>query len=462
MKNLFFLIILVILSSMFSATETAYSSASKVKLKNLAKGGNKKAARVLAVIEDFDRFLTTILIGNNIVNIMMTTVATLLFTNWLGGTYGPTVSTVVVTVVVLIFGEITPKTIARKIPIRFSCAMIGFVQFCEGLLLPISSLLGGFQTIVNNHIKIQDGSDDISDELMTMVTEAQKEGNLQEGESDLISAAIDFRDLYVEDILTPRVSIVGIDMTMSVDEIGKIFRMNSFSRLPVYENSIDNIVGVIHQKDFYEQVYHDQVPLNKIIQPIVYTARGTHISLLLNEMQASKLHMAVVLDEFGGTDGIITLEDIIEELVGEIWDEHDIVNEYYQKEDDTTWLVDCQVDVDDLFKRFGLKGDDLENRSFVTVSGWVIHQFGYIPKADENFDFQNLHITVMQVDQRKVIQIKVEEREIPQEEKEKPERSERAERRAELVEKLGKSGRKTEKAEAGEKEDYETDSEQKP
>ena len=445
MGSVVFLIILVMMSGMFSAVETAYSSVSRIKVKNLAKEGNNKAARVLSVLDDYDHFLTTILIGNNIVNIVMTTVSTLLFTKILGGAYGPTVSTVVITVVVLICGEITPKTIARKIPLRFACATIGFVQFFEGLLLPLAALLGGFQTLVNKHITIKDDDSDISDELITMVSEAQREGHLEAGESDLISAAIDFHDLYVEDILTPRVNIVGIDMRMSVEEIGKIFRMNSFSRLPVFENSVDNIVGVIHQKDFYEQVFHDGAPLTKIIQPIVYTARGTLISKLLNEMQAAKLHMAVVLDEYGGTDGIITLEDIIEELVGDIWDEHDIVNEYYLKVDDNTYLVDCQVEVDDLFKRFGLKTDDLENRSYLTASGWVIHQFGYIPKADETFDYQHISVTVMQVDQRKVIQIQVREGEKPQPEEDVPEtdrRADRAERLAELAEKHGRTGRK--------------------
>ena len=405
--NLIFIIILALLSSMFSAIETAYSSVSVIKLKNLAREGDRKAAGVLEITNDFDRFLTTILIGNNIVNIMLTTVSTLLFTRIIGEAYGPTVSTIVVTVVVLIFGEITPKTIARKIPIRFACATVGVVQFFEGLLLPLAAIMGKFQALVNKHIKVKDDDANISDELMMMVSEAQRAGNLMEGESSLISNAIDFRALNVENILTPRVKIVGIDLTMETGEIGKLFRMNSFSRLPVYENSIDNIVGVVHQKDFYEQVYHDGVPLRKVIKPVVYVTRGTHISGLLSQLQNSKLHMAVVLDEYGGTEGIITLEDILEELVGEIWDEHDIVREYYEKQPDGSYIIRCDAETDDLFKRFGIKYDDTENHDFVTVSGWIINRFGYIPRAGESFDFQDLHVVITDVDQRKVLQIKV-------------------------------------------------------
>ena len=408
--HIIILVFLALLSSLFSATETAYSSVSPIKLKNLARDGNRRAARVLEIINDFDRFLTTILIGNNIVNIIMTTVSTLLFTRIVGGAYGPTVSTIVITVVVLIFGEITPKTIARKIPVRFSCATVGFVQFFEGLLLPLSSIMGGLQNLVNKHIRVKDGDANISDELMMMVSEAQRQGNLMERESSLISNAIDFRDLCVENVLTPRVKLVGVDLTMSVEAIGRLFRMNSFSRLPVYENSIDNIVGIIHQKDFYVQVYHDNVPLRKIIQPVVYVTRGTRISSLLNQLQASKLHMAVVLDEFGGTDGIVTLEDILEELVGEIWDEHDIVKEYYEEQDDGTYLIQCDAEIDDLFKRFGIKYNEAEDQGFITVSGWIIHHFGYIPRVGETFDFQNLHITITQVDMRKVLQVKVEQK----------------------------------------------------
>ncbi len=408
--HLIILIFLALLSSLFSATETAYSSVSAIKLKNLAREGDRRAARVLEIINDFDRFLTTILIGNNIVNIVMTTVSTLLFTRIIGGTYGPTVSTVVITVVVLIFGEITPKTIARKIPVRFSCAAVGFVQFFEGILLPLSSIMGGLQNLVNKHIRVKDDDANFSDELMMMVSEAQRQGNLMERESSLISNAIDFRDLVVENVLTPRVKIVGIDLTMSVEEVGRLFRMNSFSRLPAYENSIDNIVGIIHQKDFFVQVYHDKVPIRKIIQPVVYVTRGTRISSLLSQLQASKLHMAVILDEYGGTEGIVTLEDILEELVGEIWDEHDIVKEYYEKQDDGTYLIQCDAEIDDLFKRFGIKYDEAEDQGFITVSGWIIHHFGYIPRAGETFDFQNLHVTVTQVDQRKVLQVKVEQK----------------------------------------------------
>ena len=256
-------------------------------------------------------------------------------------------------------------------------------------------------------VKIEDTDSDIADELITMVDEAEKEGDLEEHESDLISAAIEFNDLDVSDILTPRVEIVAIDLTMAIDQVEKVFRLNSFSRLPVDENSIDKMVGVIHEKDFYDLMYHNKGPLRRIIKPVIYTSKNTKISTVLKQLQGAKLQLAVVLDEYGGTEGIVTLEDIIEELVGEIWDEHDTVKEYYTKIDENTWLVKADCEVDDLFDRFDVVWDD-DDDDYITVSGWAIHALEHIPKIGETFDYQNLHVTVTKADQRKVIEVKVE------------------------------------------------------
>ena len=242
-----------------------------------------------------------------------------------------------------------------------------------------------------------------------MVDEAEKDGDLEEHESDLISAAIEFNDLDVKDVLTPRVDVLAIDITTPPNEIEKTFRYSSFSRLPVYENSIDNIVGVIHEKDFYAQMKYEHCPIRKIIKPVIYTSTNVKISTLLKQLQGAKLHLAVVLDEYGGTQGIITLEDIIEELVGEIWDEHDTVKEYYQKIDETTYLVKADADADDMFERFGVDVDDDEDDDdYITVSGWAIHELEHIPRVGEQFDFKNLHVTITKADQRKVIELKVE------------------------------------------------------
>lgn len=405
---IFILIVLILLSGLFSAIETAYSSANKIRLRNMENDEKPGASRVLHILEDFDHFLTTILIGNNIVNIAAATLGTILFTR-LYGDRGATISTIVITLVVLLFGEITPKSIAKKMPERFACATSGFVQFTEYLFTPVSWIFKGWKYLLEHTIHIEEDDSDIADELITMVDEAEKEGDLEEHESDLISAAIEFNDLDVRDVLTPRVDVVATAINAPIDEIEKKFRNNAFSRLPVYEKNIDNIVGVIHEKDFYSLIYNNENRPNirRILKPVLYTNENVKISTLLKQLQKEKSHLAVVSDEYGGTAGIITMEDIIEELVGEIYDEHDTVIEYIKQVDEKTYLVKCDMDVDDLFERFGVEPED-DDFDFVTVSGWVIDVLDHIPQVGESFTYENLHITVTKADQRKVLEIKVE------------------------------------------------------
>lgn len=402
------IVILTLFSGLFSATETAYSSSSKIRLKNMANDGKTKASSVLVILDDFDKFLTSVLIGNNIVNIASATISTLLFSLILKGGKGPTVSTIVITVITLLFGEIAPKSLAKQAPEKFACATVGVVNFFEFVFTPLTIVLKGWTWLVNHFAHIEQDEGDISDELITMVDEAEKDGNLEEHESDLISAAIEFNDLDVKDVLTPRVDIVAVNIASSHEQIEKAFRFNSFSRLPVYENTVDNIVGVIHEKDFYELMYHNNKgPIRRIIKPVIYTSPNTQISTCMKQLQAAKLHMAVVLDEYGGTEGIITLEDIIEELVGEIWDEHDVVEDFYTRVDDYTWMVKGDAEIDDLIDRFGVEEED-EEFDFITVSGWAIAELHHIPKVNEEFDYKNLHVTITKADQRKVLEVKVE------------------------------------------------------
>lgn len=402
------IVICILFSGLFSATETAYSSSSKIRLKNMVNDGNKKATSALVILEDFDKFLISILIGNNIVNIAAATISTLLFSQLLKGGEGPTVSTIVITVITLMFGEIAPKSLAKQAPEKFACATVELVNFFEFIFTPLTVVLKGWTWLVNHVVRVEEDENDISDELITMVDEAEKDGDLEEHESDLISAAIEFNDLDVKDVLTPRVDIVAVNITSTHEQIEKAFRFNSFSRLPVYENSVDNIVGVIHEKDFYELMYHNNKgPIRRIIKPVIYTSPNTQISTCMKQLQAAKLHMAVVLDEYGGTEGIITLEDIIEELVGEIWDEHDIVEDFYTKIDDNTWMVKGDAEIDDLIDRFDVEEED-EEFDFITVSGWAISELHHIPKVNEEFTYKNLHVVITKADQRKVLEVKVE------------------------------------------------------
>ncbi len=399
------LIFLLLLSGIFSGLETAFSSANRIKLKNLAED-NKNAKRALLILDDFDHFLSTVLVGNNIVNIVATTIATVLFTNIFMGK-GPTISTIVMTLLVLIFGEITPKSIAKKMPEAICIKGSGLVRFFMIILTPFTFLFKIIKVILDKIIKVDDSDSDITDELMTMVEEAENDGDLQSHESDLITAAIEFNDLEVRDILTPRVDIVSVDVTLGIDEIEETFRLNSFSRLPVYEGSIDNIIGVIHEKDFYSHLYKNRSKINvkNLIKSTLYTRPHIKISTLLRQLQSSKLHLAVVLDEYGGTAGIITLEDILEELVGEIWDEHDTVKEFYNKIADNVYLVDGSVELADFFERFDIEED--EESDYVTVSGWVNHQFDDLPCPGNKFTFQNLDVLVTKADERKVQEVKI-------------------------------------------------------
>ncbi len=399
------IIVLILLSGLFSAIETAYSSASRIRLKAM---DTDAAESVLAVLERYDRFISTVLIGNNIVNIASATIGTILFTR-LYGDNGALVSTIALTILVLLFGEIAPKTIAKQNPESFAVKTVGIVRLSEFILTPLTLLFSGWQWIVSKVVRVEESDSDISDELITMVDEAEKEGDLEAHESDLISAAIEFNDLDVKDVLTPRVNVLAINITMPIEEVEKLFRLNSFSRLPVYENSIDNIVGVIHEKDFYSMLYADKDRryLRRIIKPVIYTSENVKISTLLKQLQKAKLHLAVVLDEYGGTAGIITMEDIIEELVGEIYDEHDTVKEYYEQVNDHTFLVKCTAEIDDMMERFDVEYDE-DEYDFITVSGWVIHELDRIPQVGDTFEYKNLHVTVTRADQRRVHEIQVE------------------------------------------------------
>lgn len=404
------IIFCLICSSFFSATETAFSSANRIRLKNYAADGNKKASRSLKLIDNYDKFLSTVLIGNNIVNIGLSTIAAVMFTRMLGEINGPTVSTIVTTIVVLLIGEILPKTLAKQAPEAFCMKVVNLISAIEILFTPLVLIAQGIQWVVSKMVKIEDDDSDITDELMTMVEEAENEGDLEAHESDLITAAIEFNDLDVKDILTPRVDIVAIDIKDSLTKIEEKFRYNTFSRLPVYENTIDNIVGVIHEKDFYA-LYNgnsSKKTIRAILQNTIFTSPHTKISNLLKQLQASKIHMAIVLDEFGGTSGIITMEDIIEELVGEIWDEHDIVKQYYEQIDENTYLVKGSCEVDDLFERLGIKEDDEKEHDYITVSGWVTAEFESFPKVGESFEYQNVKVTVEKMLERKIEEVKVE------------------------------------------------------
>lgn len=398
------LIILVALSAWCSSTETAFSSVNKLRLKSKADDGNLRAKKALVLLEQYDKVLSCILIGNNIVNLTAATLGTVLFTKLLGPVYGPASSTIILTVVVLIFGEITPKTLANDQAEKFCMRAATALRICLIVLTPLQLFFGLFQKAA---IKLFHSSEEegiTEEELITMVEEAESEGGLEHHESELIRAAIEFNDMEVEEILTPRVDIVAAPDTITMEEFAVLFAENGYSRIPVYHTSIDNIIGVVHEKDFFSARYHNHTDITSLISKVFYTTGTAKISDLLRLLQVRKAHMAVVVDEYGGTMGIVTMEDILEELVGEIWDEHDEVIEEFKPQEDGSYLISCSASLDDLFDRFSLRAVDIDSAS---ISGWVLEQLGRVPVEGDHFTYENLDVTVTRVDHRRILEIRV-------------------------------------------------------
>ncbi len=401
------LIILVMLSAFFSGTETAFTSFNRNRMKTLAQDGNKRAKAVLEIDEKYEKFITTILVGNNIVNITATTVSGIMFANLLKGNaeLAPTVSTVVMTVVILIFGEITPKALAKDLAEKYALATCKIVKFVVAILTPITFIFSLSKKLVNLIFKVETDDTVTEDEILTMVEEAENDGEIDEHESELIKSAIEFNDLEVDAILTPRVDIVAIASDTPIDEILDTYRQSGFSRLPVYEDTIDNIVGVIHEKDFNKMVHDGGNDINEIVHGVICITGGMKISKLLREFQSAKTHMAVVVDEYGGTAGLVTMEDVLEGLVGEIWDEHDEVIETLRQLDETTYIINGSSALNDIADICVFSDEELEANA--TVNGFVLDNIQKVPEVGDIFDYENFTFEVIKVDGRRAEEIKL-------------------------------------------------------
>ena len=405
------LAILIIMSGYFSATETAFSTINKIRMKSMASDGNKKAKRALDLVADYDKLLSTILVGNNIVNIGASAIATVLFLD-LCGDIGATVSTVVMTVLVLIFGEISPKSLAKEAPETFSMFSAPILKFFMVLLTPVNFVFSLWKKLLSKIFNFSEDHGMTSDELMVLVDEVAQEGSIDEDESELIRNAIEFTERCAEDILTPRIDLEAIPMDSTKEEIAVLFEETRFSRLLVYEDSIDDIVGVVHLKDFYTEKGITGKKLSEIMTEPVFVPKTIMISDLLKFLQKNKSHIAVVSDDYGGTLGIVTMEDILEELVGEIWDEHDDVVETFTELGDSRFKVLCNTDLETFLKFFDIDFDD-ENSS---LNGWVMEELGKIPEEGDKFSYRNLDVIVTKTDERRVVEIEVLVNEIEEEE----------------------------------------------
>ena len=394
--------VLILMSAYFSATETAFSTFNKTKMKTLAENGNATAALVCRLADDYDRLLSTILIGNNIVNIALASIGTILFVGALGD-IGATVSTAVITVVVLIFGEITPKSVAKNSPEKFALLSANVINVMIYLFMPLNFLFAQWKKLVNRIFKPDADTKLSQEELLMLVDEVQQGGSIDKSEGELLRNAIEFTERDAEDILTHRVDLEAVPIDATKEEVARIFTESKFSRILVYEDSIDHIVGVIHLKDFYTGDGITQKPLSEIMTPPIFIMRHEKIDTILRELQRKKSHIAVVVDEYGGTYGIVTMEDILEELVGEIFDEHDEKSEEVCRVDNDTFSVDGSMDMSDFCEQFHIHPET----DALSLGGWIMEELGQIPEEGDGFDYENISIRVIATEGHRVSKVEV-------------------------------------------------------
>lgn len=405
--DVFIIVVLLLFSAIFSASETAYNSVNKARLRSIADDGNKRAIMAIKISDNFDKALTTILIGNNIVNLTASALTTIYVTNRFGIEY-VAAGTAIITVIVILFGEIIPKNLANEFPEAFSL----FIAY------PLNALIVLFTPIVWVLLKIKNfivhlcGGEDkqptlTEEELMYIIDEIEDEGVLNEEESDLVKSALEFHDISISEILIPRVNVAAVDIEDSIGEIRDVFLSTHFSRLPVYEKTIDNIVGIIHQKNFFDMYLEGRRDINEILQKPLYIFGLTAISEIMREMQKTKNHMAIVVDQYGGTQGIVTMEDIIEELVGEIYDETDEEDTSFVKlEEENEYEVSGDFSIRDFLENIELEDEEIET-DCTSIGGLVMESLDHIPEIGETVDCGRFTFKVIDADEQKIERIHI-------------------------------------------------------
>ncbi len=399
----------LIMSAFFSATETAFSTFSRTRMRMMADDGSKRAAQVIKISEDYDRMISTVLIGNNIVNILASSIATLLFTDLLAKSVqnsadlGATLSTIVMTVVVLIFGEITPKTMAKNNPEKFTMFSAPVMNVFLFILTPFSYIFKKWQDLLGRLFKSNEDKGMTEEELISIIEEAEEEGDIDVEESNLIKSAIEFGDLEVGDIFTPRIDITALSVEADKDTVASVFSESGYSRIPLYEGELDNVVGILYYKDFYRDAYETNMPITEIAKPAIFVAMTQKVNDLMKELQEKQLHMAIVTDEFGSTAGLITLEDILEEIVGEIWDEHDEIVEEIKAVAENEYIVSGKANTDKLFDTLEID----EEPESVTVNGWAMEALEKIPEVGDEFDAYGVSVKVLEMDGRRIEKLQI-------------------------------------------------------
>ncbi|MBQ8598996.1 MAG: HlyC/CorC family transporter [Oscillospiraceae bacterium] len=408
----FVLVLLIASSAFFSGSETALSTFNRVRMKNAAEEGDKKAKKVLKVADDYDKTLSTILIGNNIVNIASSSLATVLLLKAFPE-HGALISTVIMTIVVLIFGEVSPKSMAKTRADKLAPIVAGPIDFLRTLFTPASFLLVKLTNLLNSKSSVEEQPSVTEEELISIIESIEEEGVLEEAESDLVQSALEFDEIEVQEVLTHRVDMIAMDIDDSWEEQLKLVQSEGISRFPVYEDTIDHIIGVVRAKDLLLAEVSGERDLRKLITPIMFVHSTMSISTLLNDLRRQKMQMAIVTDDYGGTLGLVTMEDCLEELVGEIWDEYDKVEEEFVDLGNDTYEVSGEMNIYDMFDNLDINTRNLES-DYSTLSGWTVEQMEHIPQVGESFSYENLRVTVKEMDEQRITKLTVERFPLPE------------------------------------------------
>ncbi len=405
------------MSAYFSATETAFSTCNKIRLKTMADDGNKRAARVLKLTENYDSLISAILVGNNIVNILASSIATILFITLFinNENLATTVSTIVTTLIILTFGEILPKSLAKKYSEKFAMFSAPIISVIMTVLTPVTFFFRQLTKLLSRKPVEEVGITE--EELISIIEEAEEDGNLEKNETELIKSAIEFNELEVGDIFTPRIDITAVKSEASKEEILEVFKSSGYSRIPVYTDDLDNITGILYYKDFFTKPFEN---IEEIKKPVIFVTKNKSVNELMNEFQENKLHLAIVTDEYGSTAGIVTLEDIIEEIVGDIWDEHDDIELDVNQISENEYIVSGKANITKVFDEIGVNSE----RDATTVNGWAMEILERIPSAGDEFEADGLHAKVLKMNGRRIdnlhiIKLAVEEDEEDSKEKSK-------------------------------------------
>lgn len=393
--------VFIALSAAFSSSETALSSMNRIRLKYQMRHGNKRANRVLWLYERYHSTLTGILIGNNIVNIAASTIGTVLFTYYFGAA-GAGIATLVLTVLILVFAEVMPKTYAKEHANQTILFFSFFLKCIVFILTPIIWLFDQLQKLMEHFSKAEKTPSLTEQELKVMIEEIESEGVLEGNESKLVRSALDFDETTVEQAMTPRVDIIGIDVNTDKEEMKEKFFKYHYSRMPVFDKTIDQIIGVIYEKDFFKAYLQGgSFTAYDLLQKPLFVPSSLKISEMLKKIQALKAHMAVVIDQYGGVEGIITLEDVVEELVGDIYGEFEVVQQHIQKIGDHAYRVNADISMEEMCEAIGILQLRHAQESN-TVGGFILNHLGKVPKAGETFQIENLKITVKQMRRKRI------------------------------------------------------------